>query len=115
MEKLLAASDRINVVLDRVAMAVGWLFLVLTAVIVFDVLSRKWGFQLPGMGSTRLQELEWHLHTALFSFWVMCASAPWSAPTCSARPPCGALPLNSAAAPPCEASCLSLSWLTVPA
>jgi TRAP-type mannitol/chloroaromatic compound transport system permease small subunit len=70
MDKLLAVSDRINVVLDRVAMAVGWLFLVLTAVIVFDVLSRKFGFQLPGMGSTRLQELEWHLHTALFSFWL---------------------------------------------
>lgn len=70
MEKLLAASDAINAVLNRVAMAVGWLFLVLTAVIVFDVLSRKFGFQLPSMGSTRLQELEWHLHTALFSFWL---------------------------------------------
>ena len=33
-------------------------------------LSRKFGFQMPGMGSTRLQELEWHLHTALFSFWL---------------------------------------------
>jgi len=33
-------------------------------------LSRKFGFQIPGMGSTRLQELEWHLHTALFSFWI---------------------------------------------
>jgi TRAP-type mannitol/chloroaromatic compound transport system permease small subunit len=37
---------------------------------VFDVLTRKLGFQLPGLGSTRLQELEWHLHTALFSFWL---------------------------------------------
>jgi TRAP-type mannitol/chloroaromatic compound transport system permease small subunit len=70
MEKLLAASDVINAVLDRIAMAVGWLFLVTTAVIVFDVLSRKFGFQLSGMGSTRLQELEWHLHTAIFSFWL---------------------------------------------
>ncbi len=70
MNKLLAASDAINAVLERVAMAVGLLFLVTIAVIVFDVLSRKFGFQLPGMGSTRLQELEWHLHTALFSFWL---------------------------------------------
>jgi len=70
MDRLLAVSNGINAVLDRVAMAVGWLFLVLTAVIVFDVLSRKFGFQLPSMGSTRLQELEWHLHTALFSFWL---------------------------------------------
>jgi TRAP-type mannitol/chloroaromatic compound transport system permease small subunit len=37
---------------------------------VFDVLTRKFGFQLPQLGSTRLQELEWHLHTALFSFWL---------------------------------------------
>ncbi len=70
MDRLLVVSNAINAVLDRVAMAVGWLFLVLTAVIVFDVLSRKFGFQLPAMGSTRLQELEWHLHTALFSFWL---------------------------------------------
>jgi TRAP-type mannitol/chloroaromatic compound transport system permease small subunit len=70
MDRMLATSDAINKFLERVAMAAGWLFLVLTAVIVFDVLSRKFGFQLPGMGSTRLQELEWHLHTALFSFWL---------------------------------------------
>jgi len=70
METLLATSDAINTVLNRIAMAVGWLFLVLTAVIIFDVLSRKFGFQLPEMGSTRLQELEWHLHTAIFSFWL---------------------------------------------
>ena len=51
-------------------MAAGWLFVACTVVIVFDVLTRKFGYQLPGMGSTRLQELEWHLHTALFSFWL---------------------------------------------
>lgn len=70
MERLLTASDAINAVLDRIAMAVGWLFVVCAVVILFDVLSRNFGFQLPGMGSTRLQELEWHLHTALFSFWL---------------------------------------------
>ncbi|NIO43906.1 MAG: TRAP transporter small permease subunit, partial [Burkholderiales bacterium] len=46
------------------------LFIACTLVIAFDVLSRKFGFQMPGMGSTRLQELEWHIHTALFSFWL---------------------------------------------
>ena len=70
MDRLLAISDAINALLGRIAMAVGWLFLACTAVIVFDVLSRKFGFQLPGMGSTRLQELEWQLHTAIFSFWL---------------------------------------------
>jgi len=51
-------------------MAAGWLFVVCVVVIVFDVVTRKFGFQLPEFGSTRLQELEWHLHTALFSFWL---------------------------------------------
>jgi TRAP-type mannitol/chloroaromatic compound transport system permease small subunit len=70
LEKLLAAGAAIERVLYRLAMAAGWLFLVCTVVIVFDVLTRKFGFQIPGMGSTRLQELEWHLHTALFCFWL---------------------------------------------
>jgi len=70
MERLLKASDAIKRVLERTAMAAGWLFVVCTVVIVLDVLSRKAGFQIPGLGSTRLQELEWHLHTALFSFWL---------------------------------------------
>jgi TRAP-type mannitol/chloroaromatic compound transport system permease small subunit len=70
MEGLLAISDRINAIVQRIAYASGWLFLVATAIIIFDVLSRKFGFQIPGFGSTRLQELEWHVHTALFSFWL---------------------------------------------
>jgi len=70
MDRLIKTSDAINRVLEKIAMAAGWLFVVCTAVIVMDVLSRKAGFQMPGMGSTRLQELEWHLHTALFSFWL---------------------------------------------
>ena len=70
MERMLAVSDAIDGVLYRVAMFVGWLFIACTIVIAFDVLSRKFDFQMPGMGSTRLQELEWHMHTALFSFWL---------------------------------------------
>jgi TRAP-type mannitol/chloroaromatic compound transport system permease small subunit len=70
MDKLLQASKAIERALYGVAMAAGWLFIACTLVIVFDVLTRKFGFQLPEMGSTRLQELEWHLHTALFSFWL---------------------------------------------
>ena len=70
MDRLLSISNAISAVLGRIGAAVGWLFLVAVAVIIFDVLSRKFGFQIPGMGSTRLQELEWHLHTALFSFWI---------------------------------------------
>jgi len=51
-------------------MSSGVLFLLCTAVIILDVVSRKLGFQFPSMGSTRLQELEWQIHTALFSFWL---------------------------------------------
>jgi TRAP-type mannitol/chloroaromatic compound transport system permease small subunit len=70
LERLLAASAVIERALYRVSMAAGWLFIVCTVVIVLDVLTRKFGFQIPAMGSTRLQELEWHLHTALFCFWL---------------------------------------------
>lgn len=70
MLRLLNAADAMNRVLAQIAGAVGWLFLALTVVILFDVVTRKFGFQLPYFGSTRLQELEWHLHTALFAFWL---------------------------------------------
>jgi len=70
MDRLLSASKTIERLLHAISMAAGWLFVVCTVVIVFDVLTRKVGFQIPGMGSTRLQELEWHLHTALFCFWL---------------------------------------------
>jgi len=70
MDQLLSISKAIERALYRIAMASGWLFVACTVVIVFDVLTRKFGYQMPGMGSTRLQELEWHLHTALFSFWL---------------------------------------------
>ncbi len=70
MEGMLRTSNAIDAVLYRVSMAVGWLFVACTIVIAFDVLSRKAGYQIPGFGSTRLQELEWHMHTALFSFWL---------------------------------------------
>ena len=65
MKAMLDVSDRIDRVLDRVADTIGWLFILTTIVIAFDVVTRKIGYQMPGMGSTKLQELEWHLHTAL--------------------------------------------------
>ena len=47
MERLLAISNGIDAVLTRVGMVVGWLFLVATLVIIFDVLSRKFGYRFP--------------------------------------------------------------------
>ncbi|MCX7962116.1 MAG: TRAP transporter small permease subunit [Burkholderiales bacterium] len=70
MRALLRLCDAIDRTLGAVGRAAGWLFVVATATICLDVATRKFGVQLPGLGSTRLQELEWHLHAALFSLWL---------------------------------------------
>ena len=70
MRGLLTVADTIERVLRAIAEWTGWLMVVLMVVICFDIASRKLGYQIPGMGSTRLQELEWHLHTVLFSMWL---------------------------------------------
>ena len=70
MRGVLAVAGAIEGMLRRFAGWTSWLMIVLMVVICFDVITRKMGFQLPGMGSTRLQELEWHLHTVLFSMWL---------------------------------------------
>ena len=70
MHALLKIADAIEAVLRRIAHAGAWAFIACIAVITLDVVTRKFGFQFPGMGSTRLQELEWHLHAALFCTWL---------------------------------------------
>lgn len=70
MRTLLALSDAIDRTLAQIAHLFGWLFIALVAVICWDVLTRKLGFQIPGFGSTPIQELEWHIHGALFLFWL---------------------------------------------
>ena len=70
MQALLKVADAIEAVLRRIADAGAWAFIACIAVITLDVVTRKLGFQFPGMGSTRLQELEWHLHAVLFCTWL---------------------------------------------
>ena len=70
MTSLLKFADLVEGLLRRIADAGAWAFIACIAVITFDVISRKFGFQIPGMGSTRLQELEWHLHGVLFCTWL---------------------------------------------
>ena len=53
--------------LEAVALVSGWLLVVMAAVTCFDVLARKTGIPAP---LTKLQELEWHFHAALFSLWM---------------------------------------------
>ncbi len=61
---------RISGAADRLVTAFGrfgsWAVLLLVAVTLFDVISRRFFV----LGSTRLQELEWHLHTILMMFLI---------------------------------------------
>lgn len=74
MRGLLKISDAIDAVLGTIARIFAWLLPVLVIVIVFDVITRKVGFQLNlfglDLGSTRLQELEWHLHAITYLTWI---------------------------------------------
>ena len=67
MSALLAIADAIRRMLQAIAFASGWLLVVLMVVTCFNVAARKVGVPFP---LTLLQELEWHLHTAIFSLWM---------------------------------------------
>ena len=60
-------SDAIKWVLEKVAFASGWLLIVLMFVTCMDITFRK--LQLP-IALTQFQELEWHIHTTVFSMWM---------------------------------------------
>jgi TRAP-type mannitol/chloroaromatic compound transport system permease small subunit len=64
---LLEMSESLRRMLEVIARASGWLLVVMAAVTCFDVLARKTGLPVP---LTRLQELEWHFHAAVFSLWM---------------------------------------------
>jgi TRAP-type mannitol/chloroaromatic compound transport system permease small subunit len=85
MELLLALSEAIDRFLTRVGKLAAWLLLPLVAVIMIDVITRKFqllttlneSFRASGneaaarfiesyFTSTKFQEMEWHLHAALF-------------------------------------------------
>lgn len=70
MQPLLRFADFIENLLKPVANLGAWAFIACIVTIVVDVVSRKAGFQIPGLGSTRLQELEWHFHAILFCTWL---------------------------------------------
>lgn len=59
---LLVASDALSRVVVGVGKVGAWASFALMLVITYDVVSRKYF----ATGSTRLQELEWHLHAVLF-------------------------------------------------
>ena len=63
----LRVADGIAGVLTVIAETSGWLLVVLMGVTCFDVICRKFGVPIP---YTKFQELEWHLHAAIFSLWL---------------------------------------------
>ena len=67
MNALLKVSESLRRLLEQVALASGWLLVIMACVTTFDVVARKFGFELP---YTKLQELEWHFHAAIFSLWM---------------------------------------------
>ena len=67
MNALLKVSESLRRLLERIALASGWLLVIMACVTTFDVVARKFGVDLP---YTKLQELEWHFHAAIFSLWM---------------------------------------------
>ncbi|WP_434639370.1 TRAP transporter small permease subunit [Klebsiella sp. I138] len=62
--KLLNIADGIDKIMLKIGKLCAWFLIPLTLVTLYDVISRRFG----GVGSTGLQEAEWHLHTLLFIF-----------------------------------------------
>lgn len=71
---MLGVANGIRGLLAAVAMASAWLLVVLMLVTLVDVSARAVSKPLAEAGYrfpyTKLQELEWHLHAAVFSLWM---------------------------------------------
>ena len=64
---LLASAARSTVRCAASPRRRGWLLVLLAGLTCFDVACRKLGVPIP---FTKFQEMEWHLHTAIFSLWL---------------------------------------------
>jgi TRAP-type mannitol/chloroaromatic compound transport system permease small subunit len=60
---LLRGAERLDRVVSGAGMVGGWMILLLVAVVCLDVVTRKF----ITFHSTFLQELEWHIHTVVFT------------------------------------------------
>jgi len=64
MELLIRVSDTLDRVIIKIGKVAAWAGLFLILVTIFDVVTRRFLV----LGSTKLQEAEWHLHVVLFAF-----------------------------------------------
>ena len=67
MRALVGIADGIKNALEKAAFASGWLLVVLMCITVTDIVCRKLGIPIP---LTKFQEMEFYLHTTVFSFWM---------------------------------------------
>ncbi len=66
MELLVRISDAIDALVGRIAKVAAWAGVALIVTTVFDVVTRRFLV----LGSTKLQEAEWHFHVILFAFLI---------------------------------------------
>lgn len=66
MELLGRISDAIDRLLSRIARVAAWAGVALIGITIFDVVTRRFFV----LGSTKLQELEWHMHAVLFALLI---------------------------------------------
>lgn len=64
MKTLLRIDEFTETCIVRIGQAASWVAILLIIVILFDVITRRFFV----LGSTKLQELEWHIHAVLFLF-----------------------------------------------
>lgn len=67
MDFLLSVSNAIKWLLEKIAFVAGWLLIVLMVITCTDIFGRKFGIPIP---LTKFQELEWYMHTSIFSAWM---------------------------------------------
>jgi len=63
MELLTRVSEGLDLVITKIGKIAAWAGLALILVTIFDVVTRRFFV----LGSTKLQELEWHFHVVLFA------------------------------------------------
>ena len=64
MNTLLRIDEVCESTIIRIGRIAAWVSILLIVVIIFDVVTRRFFV----LGSTKLQELEWHIHAVLFMF-----------------------------------------------
>jgi TRAP-type mannitol/chloroaromatic compound transport system permease small subunit len=75
METLIRISDALRRFVEFIGQCAKWLIIPMIAITIWDVVTRKFfsvqiffsGIVGDLLNSTKLQEMEWHLHTALFA------------------------------------------------